>query len=284
MKTPTTEELQAVIRKLNERACKIVEDHESLPRKLLRHVNVTNDDLDRQVNTDNPCLVLESEPDWYGAPTRYRVEFKRIVSPKLVKDIDELRGEGHAQVLFCDNPVRELLSEESAGLMREVDAILQVNPSLVSRVEARGLTRDAMCSALKNGTRTMRREANVLVLHACTATDLMRWTHADAGELADLLLRLGLPALAQRLLFGLRVVVSTEPGIKEGSLYLFPDRPHLGTFAVLETPTVYLERKAFMLEGFTYEMPGFTLANKRGIHRVDLVPPRKWWQLWKKRS
>lgn len=282
MKTPTTEELQALIKKLNDLARTVTDDFESLPRKLLRHVNVTNDDLDRQVNTENPCLVLDSEPDWQGSPSRYRVEFKRVMSPKLVKDIDELRDESHAQALFCDNPVRSLMSAESAGLMREVDAILWANRSLVSRVEAQGLTRNAMCSALKNGTRTMRQEADTVVLHACTAVDILKWTHADAGELSDVLVRVGLPALGT--LFGLRLVVSVEKSVKEGSLYLFPHRHHLGTFAVLETPTVYLDRKAFMLEGFAYEMLGFTLANRRGIHRVDLVPPRKWWQLWKKRS
>lgn len=284
MKTPTIEELQALIKKLHDRAGAVTRDLESIPRKLLQHLTVTNDDLDRQVDTDNPCLVMDSDPSWQGASSRYRVEFRRVVSPKLIKDIDELRSDNRVQALFCDQPVQYLLSMESAQFMHQVHAALGLYRPLAPRVEAVSLTRDAMCAALKNSTRTMRQQVSAILMHATTATDMLRWTHSDAGELSDSMLRLGVSALAQRLLFNLRVVVSAEKSVREGSLYLFPDRHHLGTFAALETPTVYLERKAFMLEGFAYEMPGFTLANRQGIHRVNLVPPRKWWQFWKRHS
>ena len=75
-------------------------------RRFLPPVQVSNDDLDRQVDTDKPVIVVDKEP---GSPAaisipfatlpinvyirgpRYRVMFDRIVTQRFVKDIDELR-------------------------------------------------------------------------------------------------------------------------------------------------------------------------------------------------
>jgi hypothetical protein len=79
---------------------------DSFHRKLVPPTQITNEELDRQVDTDKPVKVIDKEADspaaislpfanlpiniYIKAP-RYRVLFDRIVTPRFTKDVDELR-------------------------------------------------------------------------------------------------------------------------------------------------------------------------------------------------
>ena len=75
-------------------------------RRILPPVQITNDELDRQVDTDKPVKIIDKEPDSPAAISvpfatlpmnryirgpRYRVMFDRIMTPRFTKDVDELR-------------------------------------------------------------------------------------------------------------------------------------------------------------------------------------------------
>ena len=97
-------------------------------RRIVPPVQVSNDDLDRQVDTDKPVIVVDKEP---GSPAaisipfatlpinvyirgpRYRVMFDRIVTPRFVKDIDELRTwQMDIRQVLSDNAIKDMLAEE----------------------------------------------------------------------------------------------------------------------------------------------------------------------------
>ena len=97
-------------------------------RRIMPPIPISNDDLDRQVDTDKPVKIVDKEPDSPAAvsipfatlPTnlyikgdRYRVHFDRIVTPKFTKDVDELRTwyMDIGQVL-SDNAIKDMLAEE----------------------------------------------------------------------------------------------------------------------------------------------------------------------------
>lgn len=118
-------------------------------RKIIPPVQVSNDDLDRQVDTDKPVIVVDKEP---GSPAaisipfatlpinvyirgpRYRVMFDRIVTPRFVKDIDELRTwQMDIRQVLSDNAIKDMLAEEDSKFLTAVNTAL-VNPDRKSVV------------------------------------------------------------------------------------------------------------------------------------------------------
>ena len=105
-------------------------------RRIMPPIPITNDELDRQVDTDKPVKIVDKEPDSPAAisipfatlPTnlyirgpRYRVMFDRIVTPRFTKDVDELRTwiMDIRQVL-SDNSIKDMLAVEDSKFLRAV--------------------------------------------------------------------------------------------------------------------------------------------------------------------
>ena len=70
-------------------------------RRILPPVSITNDEFDRQVDTDTPVRVTDLEPDVplqplpenrYKHGLRYRVMFDRIMAPRFNRSVEELRN------------------------------------------------------------------------------------------------------------------------------------------------------------------------------------------------
>ena len=118
---------------------------------------ITNDELDRQVDTDKPVKVVDKEPDSPAAvsvpfatlPTniyikgpRYRVLFDRILTPRFTKDVDELRTwiMDIRQVL-SDNAIKDMLAEEDSKFLSAVNTGLVGQDSIVP---ASGVSRVAI--------------------------------------------------------------------------------------------------------------------------------------------
>ena len=107
---------------------------EGFLRQILPPVMVTDDDLDKQVDTDKPVIVCEKEPDSPAAISvpfgtlpmnryirgiRFRVMFQRIMSPRFVKDVNELRT--------YDQDIRQILSDNALKDMQaELEAIEEI--------------------------------------------------------------------------------------------------------------------------------------------------------------
>ena len=103
-------------------------------RKILPPLGITNDELDRQVDTDKPVRVVDKEPDSPAAASipfgtlpfneyiqgpRYRVMFDRVVTPRFTKDVDELRTwDMDIRDVLTDNAIKDMLSMEERALIR----------------------------------------------------------------------------------------------------------------------------------------------------------------------
>src|SRR6185369_549976 len=97
-------------------------------RRIIPPLQVSNDELDRQVDTDKPVKVIDKEPDnppaqsipfatlpsnQYIRGGRYRVSFDRIVTPRFTKDVDELRTwVMDIRQVLSDNAIKDMLAEE----------------------------------------------------------------------------------------------------------------------------------------------------------------------------
>ena len=146
-------------------------------RKLLPPLSISNDELDRQVDTDKPVRVVDKEPESPAAASipfgtlpfneyilgpRYRVMFDRIVTPRFTKDVDELRTyDMDIRQVLSDNAIKDMLAEEDGKAIAAVNTLLlgqNVVIPLTGLAQYRtlpgGVTRETWAEAMKTLPRT----------------------------------------------------------------------------------------------------------------------------------
>jgi len=267
-------------------------------RRILPPKQITNDMLDRQVDTDKPVMVLDKEPDSPAAITvpfgtvpnntyvygpRYRVMFDRIMTPRFTKDIDELRTyDMDIRQILSDNSVKDMSAEEDTKFIAAVNTLLSNGTGLANqtssitgvvqwRTISGGITRDSLVEGLKvmNDTEAHLEPAVALVNHK-TAKDIIKLTRNEAG--GDLSQEMLLNGFGERDFLTTRWVVTVKRNlVPDNTVFYFADPKFLGKFFVLEDSTMYIEKKAFMLEWFAYELIGGAIANAAACTRVDYV-------------
>ena len=113
---------------------------ESFTDKVLPPITVGNDQLDRQVDTDKPVIVVDKEPsspaaisvpfgqlpvNHYIRGPRYRVVFERILSTRYNKDADELRTyDMDIRQVLSDNMIKDMATEKDTKFIAVCDAIV----------------------------------------------------------------------------------------------------------------------------------------------------------------
>jgi len=267
---------------------------DSLYRKIVPPVQVSNDDLDRQVDTDKPVIVVDKEP---GSPAaisipfatlpinvyirgpRYRVMFDRIVTPRFVKDIDELRTwQMDIRQVLSDNAIKDMLAEEDSKFLTAVNTALvganQVVPtSGVIQWETvwGGISRDTVQEALKIMPKTPSHlEVNTVLLNNVTIREILKWGYDEAGgSLSGDFLKNGWSEID---LMGCKWVVTIKRDlVPDDTFYMFGDPRFIGKSYLLEDTTMHIKREAFMIEFFAYETLGGSIGHTGGLARADFA-------------
>jgi len=261
-------------------------------RRIMPPIPITNDELDRQVDTEKPVKVVDREPDSPGAvsipfatlPTnlyirgqRYRVTFDRIVTQRFTKDVDELRTwiMDIRQVL-SDNAIKDMLAEEDGKFLYAVNVAL-VGPGLVVptsgtvqyEVIAGGITRDTLWDALKVMPNTPSNlEVHLVLVNNITIKEVGKLTHNEmGGTLSEDIMKNGWSL--QRFM-GVDWLVTIKKGlVPTNTMYMFADPKFIGKSYILEDTTMYIRREAYMIEFFAYETLGGTIGHTGGLARVD---------------
>lgn len=111
---------------------------EAVTDKVMPAVTIGNDELDRQVDTDKPVVIVDKEPNSPAAISvpfgqlpfnryirgpRYRVLFERIQSPRFTKDVDELRTyDMDIRQVLSDNSIKDMAAEKDGKFFAACDA------------------------------------------------------------------------------------------------------------------------------------------------------------------
>lgn len=263
-------------------------------RKIIPPVQVSNDDLDRQVDTDKPVIVVDKEP---GSPAaisipfatlpinvyirgpRYRVSFDRIVTPRFVKDIDELRTwQMDIRQVLSDNAIKDMLAEEDTKFLTAVNTALiganQIVPtSGVIQWETiwGGMSRDTIQEALKIMPKTPSHlEVNTVLINNVTIREILKWGYDEAGgDLSGDMLKNGWSEID---LMGCKWVITIKRDlVPDDTMYLFGDPRFIGKSYLLEDTTMHIKREAFMIEFFAYETLGGSIGHTGGLARADFA-------------
>ena len=261
-------------------------------RRILPPVGITNDQLDRQVDTAKPVKIIDMEPDSPAAVSvpfaalpisryirakRYRVMFERILTPRFTSDVDDLRTyDMDIRQILADNSIKDALAEEDGKAIATVNSILLGADVTIPETGVAqwvtlsgGVTRDNLAEAMKVIPRTNRRlNTAVGLINNITIWDIVKFGRDEVGgDLSQDMFKTG---YGERELMGLRWIVTIKRDlVPDSSVFLFAEPKFMGKFFTLEDMTMYIDRRAYLLEFFAYESIGSTIANVAAVGRVD---------------
>jgi len=263
-------------------------------RRIIPPVDVGNDDLDRQVDTDKPVIIVDKEPGSPAAvslpfatlPTnvyirgpRYRVMFDRIVTPKFQKDIDELRTwQMDIRQVLSDNAVKDMLAEEDSKFLTAVntalvgaDTIVPLSGVIQWETIFGGITRDTLQESFKIMPKTSSHlEVNTVLVNNVTVREVMKWGRDEMGgsHSEDLMMN----GWSERRFMNVDWIVSIKRNlVPDDTILMFADPRFVGKSYVLEDSTMHIKREAFMIEFFNYETIGGSIAHTGGLARADFA-------------
>lgn len=268
---------------------------EGFYRRILPPVQVSNDDLDQQVDTDKPVKIIEREPDspaaisipfntlpmnLYVRGQKYRVTFDRIVTPRFTKDVDELRTyRMDIRQILSDNAIKDMLAEEdrkfieacNAAMGSSADATVTQSGLVQWETIYGGITRDTLQDAFKVLPRTISRlEVGTCLVNNLTIRELMKFGREEmGGDFSQDVFKNG---WSEQNFMNARWIISIKQDlIPTDSIFMFADPKFLGKSFILEDTTLYVDRKAYMLEFFAYETLGGAIGNTNAVARVDFA-------------
>ena len=260
-------------------------------RKFMPPVKITNDQLDRQPYTVLPCKTIDMEPGSPAAITvafgtqpqtvyirgpRYLVTFSRILSPRFMVDVDELRTwiMDIRQVL-SDNSIKDMLLAEDFAAFDAVDEMVGdadttsvYSGAVQHETIADGITRDGLNDAFK----IMPRMASHFQPAMCIANvifmfDLQKWTREEWG--GDPSADVAKKGWTETEFFGRKWLFTIERDlVADNELYMFADQKALGKHLTLEETVMHIKREAFMLDFFSYQTSGATFGHSYGMAKA----------------
>jgi hypothetical protein len=255
---------------------------EGFTRKIFTPIELSDDQLDKDEDTDKPKKVIEKEPDseatyvsFRGMPRakyftgpRFAVFFAKIVSQKFTKSIFELKTyDNDIRKILSDNSVRDIQAQEDGRFIERVDDIVAANPAEQDFVVAGGVSKVNVAESLK-ALPKLKRPIGCMLMNDVTAKELLKWDSIDVGDavVSDQYYK----GLTVSTVFGIKSLFTIKREIiPDDKIYFFSTEDFLGKFFILQDATVYIKHEADFLEFFTYESIGIGIGNTKSMIRFE---------------
>jgi hypothetical protein len=261
-------------------------------RRILPPLQLSNDELDRQVWTDKPVKIIDKEPNSpaaisvpYGTlPTnfyirgpRYQVTFDRVITPRFTKDMSELRTYVmDIRQIMSDNAIKDMLAEEDSKWITAVNTavgtvdVANVTSGVVQyKTISGGITRESLQDAFKVLPSTpFHLETQTVLINNVTIRELLKWGRdEEGGDKSESLLWNG---WTEAEFMRARWIVTIKRDlVPDNTIFMFADPKFIGKFFLLEDTTMYIKREAWMLEYFCWEELGCSIGHTGSLARVD---------------
>jgi hypothetical protein len=255
---------------------------------------VDDTELDMQYDTDKPCKVFEREPDspaavsvplgttptmFYVRGPRYRVMMARILTPRMTKDIAELRTyRMDIRQIVADNMIKDLLAEKDTKYLAAVttalvgqDQTVPLTGAVQWKSYAGGMTRTNYIESTKIMPSTSAHlESAVELWNNLTIKEWQKFGRDEmGGDLSQQLLKDG---YAQSEWNNKRRVITIKRGlVPDGTYYQFAGPEYIGKSLYLVDTTVYVKHEGYFIDSFAYWYGGASIANVAGLARTDFV-------------
>ncbi len=262
-------------------------------RRVLPPIPMTSG-FDRQVDTDKPVKVIDKEPNSPAAISvpfgalpmnryirgpRYRVMFDCIVTPRFVKDVGELLTyDMDIRQIMSDNAIKDMLAEEDGKAILTINTLLVAAGTVLPEtgvaqwlVLSGGITRDTVSEAMKTLPKAANHlEVATVLINNVSIWDFVKWGRDEmGGDMSQDMLKTG---FTEREFMKKRWIITIKRDlVPDNRIYLFASPKFLGKFFVMEDVTMYIDRKAYIMEMFAYERIGAAFANVAGLGIVDFA-------------
>jgi hypothetical protein len=263
-------------------------------RRILPPVQITNDELDRAVDTDKPVKIIDKEPDSPAAVSvpfgtqpqgryiegpKYRVMFQRSLTPKFYKDIEELRTYTmDIRQILSDNSIKDVLAEEDGKFIAAVNAalvganvVLPTSGVAQYQTIAGGVTRDSLWDSFKVMPSTPSNlEVHTVLINNITIKEVAKFGRNEMG--GDLSVDIMRKGWSEEEFMGVRWIVTIKKTlVPNNHMFMFADPKFIGKHYQLEDTTLHVKREAYMIEFFAYETAGATLGHFGGLAHVQFT-------------
>jgi len=256
-------------------------------REIMKPVPITSDELDRDENTDQPKKIIDKEPDsvatftqfngsgprtWFKGK-RYAIYFGKVESQRFTKNIFELMTyTSDIRKILSDNSVKDMGDQEDKKFKETLDAIITADTGHVQSTSGdfKAATFVTAMQAMLDrklpiGKMLMTKSMflNALDLPATSVGDDIAKRHFDSG------------IETTQKLWGIPTVTTIKGDIYGASTpWLFaPQAPDnfLGNFYTLQDATLYLEKKADIIQFWSYEALGLGIGNRLAIQKITIT-------------
>jgi hypothetical protein len=264
--------------------------------KIMPSVKISDDELTPQLGTDKNVKLVEREPgspaavtiplgsqpvQYYFRGDRYPVFFDRIVTPKFTKDVSELRTYGmDIRQVISDNAILDMDFEFDRKMLAAVQSIVGAEGSTVPEtgviqnkkiVDPLGITRNSLFEIKKILPSTFAHLDGVTILvNNITIHDISKFGRDEVG--GDLSETMFVEGFQQKRVLGLNWVVTNKTElVSDNEFWVFASPEFMGKSLVLEDVTMFLDKRAFNLEFFSYCERGATIGNPASVARARIA-------------
>jgi hypothetical protein len=258
---------------------------EAAVREILVPEGITEEQLDRDENTDQPKKIIDKEPEsvatfvqfqgtgrrtWFRGK-RYAIYFGKVESQRFTKSKFELMTyTSDIRKILSDNSVKDMADQEDRKFRALVADIIALNPAQNTGGPFQSATfKSAMRSMLDRlrpiGKMLMAksRYLDALDLPATTVGHEIAKRHFDEG------------IEASQKLWGLPTVTTIKSNIYDGDkAWIFsPQAPNnfLGNYYLLQDATLFIKQEADIIEFWSYEALGLGIGNRLSMQQIQFV-------------
>lgn len=271
---------------------KLYED--GIVRRLFEYRTVTADELDPLMDSDQPSIICELEPDatqatfvpfkgtgnrMYYNGKRFRVPFGKVEAERTTKSKFELMTiRMPIQQWLQENQIKAVQQEEDRHFLDTCEDIIDRATTLaasdssapVQYVEYTGSSfKDAFTEGMKALTK-LRLPVGKVLMHKNTFIDSLK-LKMDEISFNPLEERFRRGIEGEDSFLGVPVVTTIKDDlVPENVLYFFTTQDYFMKFFLLQDATLFLKTEADMVTFHTYEAPGIGIGNVRGVVKVVL--------------
>lgn len=268
-----------------------------LTRKIFSPQTITQADLDREVDSQVPSVVVDLEPDspaaitapllsqpvqWFLKGRRYRVYINHVWSPALRFDVNQvMTWEAPVQKILGDRFVEELGTREDAAFFAMVNTALggaaNATVPFTGVVQWKefsgGVTRkNVQRAAVITRATPYFIESTRAIVNYITMAEIYGWGRDEAGGNYSLDLMQG--KMDTLKIAGLEWIPTRKwqsTFVPTNTIYFFSDEDYTGKFYMTQDAKTVVENFEPHVELRTYETVGFVLGNAASVARADFT-------------
>ncbi|GIW59056.1 MAG: hypothetical protein KatS3mg087_0122 [Patescibacteria group bacterium] len=265
-------------------------------RRVIEPIAVTRDDFTPQVDTDQPVIVVEKEPQSPGAMTipfgdnnppayyiqgsRFRVVLQLLTSRTLRKAVHELATwRADIKQLLAEMLVKDLTWNEDANFINACNTLLGGSAGATNVISGLtqwhtmpgGITRTSVGDAFKLAfIPPSRIPITTILCNVATTAELFKWERNElGGDDAQSVLYEG---WADRKINNAKVVTTIKRElIPDDTMFFFGHPMFIGKFYVWQEPSLYIEKVDTEIKFRAHEVVGLAIGHGDGVHRFDFT-------------